>query len=404
MDFQYSHEQVLLADTVRKIASRYGSQYFQEKSNGRQGSTELWGELTSAGFMSVHLPVEFGGGGTGLAELAIVAEEVAAAGCPLLLMLVSPAICANLIRIYGTSQQRTEWLQQFCSPNFLMAFAITEAAAGSNSHNISLSCELKGDSVVLNGSKQYISGCNEASHVMVVARYSDPAGFSRSSDLDREMDSTSIPPRIAEYALVMVPVNAEGFSSTAIPMEITSPETQFSLWFDEVNVARDCLVGNRLFRLNELFYGLDPERIVASAMATGIGRYALNHASQYANIRKVWDTSIGAHQGIAHPLARSFVGLESARLMWQKAAWAFDTPGHEAEIGELTNLAKYSASEACLQVLDSSIQTLGGNGLSSEYGLASLWGLARLLRIAPVSSEMILNYVAQRSLDLDKSY
>jgi len=141
---------------------------------------------------------------------------------------------------------------------------------------------------------------------------------------------------------------------------------------------------------------------MAAALENGIGRYALDKAAHYANERKVWDDKpIGTHQGIAHPLAKAKIDLELARLMTQKAAWQHD---RGLDAGEASNMAKYAAAEACLQALDQSIQTHGGNGLATEYGLATLWGAARLQRIAPVSREMIFNYIAQHSLGLPRSY
>ena len=140
---------------------------------------------------------------------------------------------------------------------------------------------------------------------------------------------------------------------------------------------------------------------MSAAIAVGIGRYALSKAADYARDRSVWGVPIARHQGLSHPLAKSKVELELAKLMYQKAAWAYDN-GMDA--GEAANMSKYAAAEAAYGCLDQSIQTLGGNGMSSEYGLADLWGMSRLLRIAPVSREMILNFVAQHSLGLPKPY
>jgi alkylation response protein AidB-like acyl-CoA dehydrogenase len=187
-------------------------------------------------------------------------------------------------------------------------------------------------------------------------------------------------------------------------MEIAAPEKQFSISFDGVEVGRDRLVGNRVFALRDLFQGLDPERMIAAATSTGIGRYALGKAAAYARDREVWGRSIGTHQGLSHPLANAYVQVELARLMWQKAAWSYDQHDGSEETAELANIAKYASAEAGLTALDQAIQIHGGNGLSSDYGLADLWGTARLLRTAPVSREMILNFVAQHSLGLERSY
>jgi alkylation response protein AidB-like acyl-CoA dehydrogenase len=153
-----------------------------------------------------------------------------------------------------------------------------------------------------------------------------------------------------------------------------------------------------------VFYGLNPERITGAALSAGIGLYALSKASAYARERQVWGVPIGSHQGVSHPLAAAKVQLELARLMTAKAAWLHDHNAERGLAGEAANMAKFAAADAGLACLDAAIQTHGGNGMALEYGLADLWGLARLLKIAPVSREMVLNFVAQHSLDLPKSY
>jgi alkylation response protein AidB-like acyl-CoA dehydrogenase len=201
--------------------------------------------------------------------------------------------------------------------------------------------------------------------------------------------------------LFVVDVDSPGLEKTLIPVEIVAPENQFTLFFDNVEVPADRLLGTEGDGLRQVFLGLNPERIMTAAMGIGIGRYALDKASAYARDRSVWGTPIGRHQGIAHPLAIAKIEVELARLMCQKAAWTYDA-GLDA--GEAANFAKYAAAEAALGALDQAIQTHGGNGMSSEFGLADMWGLTRLMRTAPVSREMILNFVGQHSLQLPKSY
>ena len=190
-------------------------------------------------------------------------------------------------------------------------------------------------------------------------------------------------------------------SATPIEVEIVAPETQFTVWFDDVEVSCDRLIGGEGAGLRALFSGLNPERILSAALLNGIARYALAKAAAYANQRAVWGRPIGAHQGIAHPLAAAKVAVEAARLLTAKACWEYDA-GLDA--GEASNMAKFAAADAAALALDQAIQTHGGNGMATEYGLATMWGMVRLLRIAPVSREMILNFVAQHSLGLPKSY
>ena len=185
-------------------------------------------------------------------------------------------------------------------------------------------------------------------------------------------------------------------------MEATTPEKQFTLFFDDVRVPADNLIGMENDGLRQVFHGLNPERILGAALGNGIARYALDKAARYARDRRVWDVPIGAHQGIAHPLANAKIQVELARLMTQKAAALHDAGDPGA--GEASNMAKFAAAEAGIFALDQAIQTHGGNGMATEYGLATLWGPMRLMRTAPISREMILNFVSQHSLGLPKSY
>jgi alkylation response protein AidB-like acyl-CoA dehydrogenase len=299
-------------------------------------------------------------------------------------MLVSCAISGELIARFGSDAQRQEWLPRLVAGE-KMVFAITEPDAGSNSHRIATSATRDGDVWRLRGTKFYISGVDEAAAVLVVARTGTDQDTGR-----------------AQLSLFMVDTDAPGLNRQVIPMEIRSPEKQFTLYFDNLQVPAERLLGTEGEGLRQVFFGLNPERIMGAALCNGLGRYALDKAADYARQRSVWGTPIGAHQGVAHPLAEAKIALELARLMAAKAAWLHDhdQPG----AGEASNMAKFAAADAAGAALDRAIQTHGGNGLSTEFGLADLWGMVRLLRIAPVSREMILNYVAQHSLGLARSY
>lgn len=387
MDFSESPEHVLMRETVGEIASRFGHSYYAGQARSGGKTTELWQAMGDAGFIGVNIPEEHGGGGRGITELAIVCEELAAQGCPLLLLIVSSAICGTVLARFGTAEQQERWLPSLASGASKMSFAITEPDAGSNSHRITTTATRDGDTYRLRGTKHYISGVDEADAILLVARTSTE-------------ESTGN----AQLSLFVVDVETPGFTTSLIPVEMVAPEKQFTLFFDDVVIPADRLVGEEGDGLRQVFYGLNPERITGAALCNGIGRYALDHAAAYARERKVWDVPIGAHQGIAHPLARAKINVELARLMTQKAAFLYDDGAGADETGEASNMAKFAASEASLVALDQAIQTHGGNGLASEYGLADLWGITRLLKIAPISAEMILNHVAMHSLGLPRSY
>lgn len=372
-----------LRDAVSKLVGRFGRKYFQEEVAKDGSADELYQELAKAGFLSVHIPEQWGGGGGGLAELNIVIEETAAQGCPLLSLVIA-SICAPIIAKFGTDALKQEWLPDLAAGKRKMSFAITEPDAGSNTHKVTTQVRRDGDGWILSGAKYWTSAIDEADAVLVVARDAD----------------LSTPERSA-LTLVIVSPDAPGISYTRIDAAVKVPERQFSVFFDEVKLPAEALVGVQGNGLKQVFQGLNPERVAAAAINNGISRYALVKAAQYAKDRTVWKTPIGQHQGVAHPLAEAYIAVQQARLMNARAAQLYDM-GEDA--GEAANMAKFAAADSSLVALDQAIQVHGGNGLSHEYGLADLWFTARLHKTAPVSREMILNYIAQHSLGLPKSY
>ena len=209
-------------------------------------------------------------------------------------------------------------------------------------------------------------------------------------------------PEKSRLSIFVVPTDAPGLSFQPIPTSIVSPDKQFTVFLDEVRVGPEALVGQAGDGLRQVFDGLNPERILVGAICGGVGRYAVGKASSYAKERQVWSTPIGAHQGVAHPIAQAHIDVEVGRLATMHSAQVYDRD--RARSAEPANIAKFAASEAALRALDQAIQTHGGNGLAHEYGLSELWFVTRLMRTAPVSREMVLNFVAQTSLGLPRSY
>ncbi|MFF4825012.1 acyl-CoA dehydrogenase family protein [Streptomyces sp. NPDC001312] len=384
-----------LRAAVAALGKRYGRAYLTRTVAEGRPPTELWSEAGKLGYLGVNLPEAYGGGGGGVTELSIVLEELGAAGCPLLMMVVSPAICGTVIARFGTEEQKRAWLPPLANGTRTMAFGITEPDAGSNSHRITTTARRDGADWVLTGRKVFISGVDIADAVLVVGRTED----ARTGRL--------------KPCLFIVPPDADGFQRHPIDMELIAAEKQFELVLDDVRLPADALVGGGTSHafgsggedagLLQLFAGLNPERIMTAAFAIGMGRHALGRAVEYARERTVWKAPIGSHQAIAHPLAQAHIELELARLMTGKAAHLYDA-GDDVGAGEAANMAKYAAGEACVRAVDQAVHTLGGNGLTREFGLASLITAARVARIAPVSREMILNYVSHQTLGLPKSY
>jgi alkylation response protein AidB-like acyl-CoA dehydrogenase len=378
-----SDEETMLRETVSSICSGFGPEYMRAKVMADEPPTELWDALASRGYLGVNLPEEYGGGGLGLTGLAAVGEEISAAGTALLLIVVSPAIVGSILVRHGTDEQKEQWLPGIAAGTTRVAFAITEPGAGSNSHKITTAATRDNGKYLLRGEKTFISGVEDAHAILVVARAREADG------------SLGLP------LLMLVDVDAPGLERQHIPTALQSADKQWTLFFDDVEVEADRLIGSETGGLKAAFDGLNPERIMGAAVALGGGRRALRMASEYARERVVWDQPIGAHQGLSHPLAQAKIELELAKVMTQKAAALYDAG---APSGEVSNMAKYAAAEAAIRCVDQAIQTHGGNGFALEYGLAQMWWGVRLTRTAPVSREMILNYVAEHSLGLPRSY
>ena len=384
MEFDENPDHRAIREAVAKIAAPYGGKYYTEHAEQHVPTDELWRALGRQGFIGINLPEQFGGGGAGLAELTVVCEETAAQGAPLLLLLVSSAISGEILARYGSPRQQQDWLPGMAAGERKVVFAITEPDAGSNTHQLSTSAQRDGDEWVLRGTKYYISGVNEADALVVVARTgTDPASGK------------------GLMSLFLVPTGSPGLVANELPVSASLPEKQYTLFFDDVRLDAGALIGTENSGFQQVFHGLNPERITGAAICVGVGRRALAIASQYARNRAVWGQPIGTHQGISHALAKAKIAVDLAALMTAKAAWLHD---HGLPAGEAANEAKYAAAEAGIAAVDAAIQTHGGNGMSTEFGLLPLWGITRLLRIAPVSAEMVLNYVAQHSLGLPRSY
>ena len=291
---------------------------------------------------------------------------------------------APTIAGHGTEEQRRRYLRPMFSGEEFWCQLFSEPDSGSDLASLATRAVRDGDEYVINGSKIWSSGAHHARFGILIAR-TDP-------DV----------PKHKGTSYFILPMDLPGVSLTPI-VDMTTAHSFNQTFFDDVRLPAEALVGEPDAALAQLFAGLNPERILGAAMAVGMGRYALDAATAFAKERAVWKTPIGAHQGISHPLAQVKIELELAKLMMQKAAVLYDS-GDDSGAAEAANMAKYAAAEASIKALDQAIQTHGGAGLTKEYGLAAMLGAARIARVAPVSREMILNFVAQHSLGLPRSY
>ncbi len=379
-----TEEERAIRESVSAIAGKYGPKYWAEKVKAKEHMTELMQELGHSGFLGIHLPEEHGGGGLGMHELSMVMQETSREGVPIAGLVFSAAIAAPILARHGTDEQKKEFIPGLASGQKIFSFAITEPDAGSNSHNIKTSAVKKGNKWVINGQKYWITGLNVADKVLIVARTGTDEKTGRGL-----------------LTLFLADANSPAIKKTAIPSFLHIPEQSFTVFFDDLEVSEDRMVGELHQGLKTVFSGLNPERIAAASNVIGVARYALDKATRYARERSVWGQPIGTHQGVAHPLARARVELDLAALMTSKAALLHD---NGLPAGDCSNMAKFSAADAALHCMEAAIGTHGGNAASMEFELMPYWPLLRMNKSGPVSPEMILNYVAQNMLGLPRSY
>ncbi|MDT7944135.1 MAG: acyl-CoA dehydrogenase family protein [Dehalococcoidia bacterium] len=374
---------------ARALARRYGRAYWLEKAQHGEAPEELWQDLAQGGYLGLTIPEEYGGAGCHLELLAALIEELSADGLPLFMLVLSTAMAHLVLARHGTPQQKATHFPALLRGESRFCFAITEPDAGSNSFNIRTLARREGDSFVISGQKVFISGVDHADHMLVVARTSP-----REEVADKRQG----------MGMFIVGTKAEGLQAVAMDTRILITERQFQVFLDRVTVPASALVGEESKGLDVLFDALNPERITVAAMAVGLGRYALAKAVDYARRRVVFNVPIGAHQGLAHPLAMVATELELAGLMARHAARLFDAGVDRRTVGIYANMAKYAAAEAAIRAVDTAIQVHGGAGFTGEADVITIWPLVRLFRTAPVSREMILNYIAEHHLGLPRSY
>ena len=373
-----------IREAVGGIVSKYGPDYYQQQVDTGGNCGELWSELGEHGYLGVHLPSEYGGGGLGLTELDIVVNEAAAAGCPMQSMLFSSGVTGTVLDRSADADQKARWLPGVASGRTRLSFAITEPDAGSNAHRMTTTARRDGDHYILEGHKVFITGMESAEWLMVVTRNATDEVGGR-----------------GKLSVFMVETDSPGLSWTPIRTVMNQPDRSHQVLLDEVAVPAENIVGAEGRGLAVAFTGLNTERILTSSLCTGIGRYALGKAVAYANERNVWGVPIGAHQAVAHPLAAAHMHLQAAELVTARACALYDSG---AEVGELANTAKYLGAGAGLEALDAAVVVHGGNGVTYEHQLATYFWVVRMLNMGPVSKEMILNFVSEHSLGLPKSY
>lgn len=387
MDFDLSHEQRQILEYGDAVAQKFGRKYWMDCAEKHVFPEALYQQIADDGFVGTMVPEEFGGAGQGMVEMHLFLEGLSNNGIPLLNLVVGATMSLGFIAKYGTPAQKSRYLPDACSGKTRFCFAITEPDAGSNTIRTKTIATKRGNRFSLNGQKTFITDADGSDFALVVAR------TTAHTDVQRKTEG---------FTLFVVDLKAKGVEKQYIPVSIPAPETQWQLFFDDVDLGPEDVVGEIDKGFSILFKSLNPERILVGSICCGLGRYALNRAVAYTRERKVFnDVPIGAYQGLQHPLASARTDIEIASLMTLKAAWIFDQ-GREA--GEFANMAKLAAADAAIKAVDIAIQCHGGNGFTKEYGIFDLYPMVRLLKTAPLNREMILNYIGEHVMGLPRSY
>lgn len=390
MDFRLTEDQSMIAATARQVGERFGGDYWRKQDQAKAFPKAFWKAVCDAGLCGVALPEAVGGSGLGMVEMALIVENLAAAGGGSTvgqLYMINPIFGGVSISRFGSPAMKRELLPKIISGEINCCMALTEPDAGSNTLEMRSFARAEGEGWRLNGRKIWITGVPDAAKMLVVAR------TKKLEEGGRRTDGLS---------MFMIDVERKGLEHTPIDKLGTNTLASSSVFFDDVRIEPHELVGTLHGGWRELLDVLNTERIVTTAGLVGTGELALRLAVDYANQRKVFgNTPVSAYQGLQFPLAQCHAEIEAARLLNYKAAANFDDG---LDYGSEANAAKLLAAQAVARATERSMQTMGGMGFAKDSHVERLWRDCRLFRFAPVSEEMILNYIAVHDLHMPRSY
>jgi len=392
MNFELSDEQRMIVDLARKISKTFGPDYWLEKEENHELPVEFIEETGKTGLIGCNVPEEYGGTGLGLTEVVIAFQELCAAGggaAPILVAMLGSIFGGMSILKHGNEKQKKTYLPKICTGEMLVCLGVTEPNAGSNTMNIGTFAKKDGDDYVINGNKIFISGFLDAGAIVLLTRTT------------KREDS---PKKTMGLSVFLIDLPNEAIHSTTIPKHGVNWMHTCELGIDDLRVPRSCLMGEEGMGWYHVLDTLNPERIMTAVGGIGAGRAAISKAVEYANQRQVFSTVIGAHQGIQFPLASAYAKLECAWLATLKAAVLYDQEAPQKQVGDIANVAKYSAVEGGIEAVYHSMQTLGGYGYAKEYHIERWWREVQLLRLAPITQQMTLNYTAEHILRMPRSY
>lgn len=388
MDFTPNPDHEAIREGVRRVCSKYPDLYWREKDDQHEFPWDFYNDMAAGGWVGIAIPEEFGGGGQGITEASIVLEEVAASGAAM-------NGCSSMhlsmfgmepIRKYGSPELVNMILPGVATGKLHTAFGVTEPDAGTDTSSIKTRAVRDGDEYVVTGAKVWTSKAPYCDYCLLLVRTTPKEACDGPTQ---------------GMTLLLVDLKDPAVDITPIPKVGRNAVVSCEVRYDGLRVPISMRVGEEGEGFRYILDGLNPERILIASEALGIGKVALRKAVAYANQREIFGRPIGKNQGIAFPLADSHAKLRAAEMMIRVASWRYD---RGMTCGEEANLAKYLAAEAAFDCADRAMQTHGGFGYAKEYDVERYWREARLMKIAPVSQEMVLNFVSNKVLGLPRSY
>ncbi len=379
-----------LREAVQALCSKFSLEYWEEHDREHTFPEDFRRAFADGGLAGVVIPEEYGGGGGTLGDMVVILEEVAAAGGALnaASAVHLPQLCIPSLLAFGSDEQRRELLPKIASGDLFVTFGVTEPDAGTDTTRISTRATRKGDGWVINGAKVWNSGALQGDKIMLLARTSTPEPGERKG---------------LGLTLIMTDLKADTIDITPIAKIGRNAVASCEVVFRDHPVTDAEIVGEVGQGFYHLLHSLNSERLYIAAEVLGMGRWAVENAANYANERVVFDRKIGINQSVQHPIARGYLNLLAAGQVVYRAVEEYETKGGSA-VGTLANAAKYLASEAAFQAADDAMQVFGGYSYAREYHIGRFWTESRIQRIAPINNQMILNYIAERSLGLPRSY
>ncbi|WP_030521067.1 acyl-CoA dehydrogenase family protein [Nocardia rhamnosiphila] len=388
MSFELSEDQRLIRDSVAELARKFDDQYWMEKDREHEFPTEFYRAIADGGWLGLCIPEEYGGHGLGITEASILAEQVSRSGGG---MNAATSIHMSIfgmqpVIVHGSEELKQRTLPRVARGDLHVCFGVTEPGAGLDTSRITTFARRDGDRYVVNGRKVWISKALESEKILLLTR------TQKYEDVEKKTSGMT---------LFLTDIDRDHIDIRPIPKMGRNAVSSNELFIDDLRIPVEDRVGEEGRGFEYLLDGLNPERMLIAAEALGLGRVALDRAVRYANEREVFGRPIGKNQGIQFPLADSLARLDAAELVLRKATWLYD---QGKACGREANTAKYLCAEAGFEAADRAMQTHGGMGYSEEYHISRYFRESRVMRIAPISQEMILNYLGSHVLGMPRSY